>query len=43
MIPLKLNERFILTNLLGLRERLPASVTGENMYEQMSLLDFIDE
>lgn len=41
MIPLKLNEKFILTNLLGLRERLPASVTGENMYEQMSLLDFI--
>lgn len=43
MIPLKLNERFILTNLLGLRERLPASVTGENMYQQMSILDFIDE
>lgn len=41
MIPLKLNEKFILTNLLGLRERLPASVTGENMYEQMSLLDFL--
>lgn len=39
MVPLRLNENFILTNLLGLRERLPASVTGENLYEQMSLLD----
>lgn len=39
MIPLKLNENFILTNLLGLRERLPVSVTGEKVYEQMSLLD----
>ncbi len=39
MVPLRFNENFILSNLLGLRERLPASVTGENMYEQMSLLD----
>ncbi len=39
MVPLRLNENFILTNLLGIRERLPASVTGENRYEQMSLLD----
>lgn len=39
MIPLRMNEGFILTNLLGLRERLPASVTGENQFEQMSLLD----
>lgn len=39
MIPLRMNERFILTNLLGLRERLPAFVTGEASYEQMSLLD----
>lgn len=39
MVPLRMNERFILTNLLGLRERLPASVTGEASYEQMSLLD----
>lgn len=39
MIPLKLNERFILANLLGLRERLPASITGGPMYEQMSLMD----
>lgn len=43
MIPLKLNENFILTNLLGLRERLPVSVTGEKVYEQMSLLDFLPE
>lgn len=39
MIPIKLNERFILTNLLGLRERLPASVTGGPVYQQLSLLD----
>lgn len=39
MIPLRLNEKFILANLLGLRERLPASVTGEPVYEQMSLLE----
>lgn len=39
MIPIKLNEKFILANLLGLRERLPASVTGGPVYEQMSLLD----
>lgn len=39
MIPLKLNERFILANLLGLRERLPASITGGPVYEQMSLMD----
>ena len=38
-----MNERFILTNLLGLRERLPASVTGEDRYEQMSLLDIIPQ
>ncbi|MCM1245028.1 MAG: putative DNA modification/repair radical SAM protein [Roseburia sp.] len=43
MIPLKLNEGFILTNLLGLRERLPASVTGEAAYEQMSLLDLMPQ
>ena len=39
MIPLKINESFILTNLLGLRERLPASVAGEPAYAQLSLLD----
>lgn len=39
MIPLKINESFILTNLLGLRERLPASVAVEPAYEQLSLLD----
>lgn len=39
MVPLRMNEGFILTNLLGLRERLPASLTGENRFEQMSLLD----
>lgn len=39
MIPLRLNEKFILSNLLGLRERLPASVTGEPVYEQLSLSD----
>lgn len=43
MVPIRMNERFILTNLLGLRERLPASVTGEDRYEQMSLLDIIPQ
>lgn len=39
MIPLKMSPNFILTNLLGLRERLPAHVLGEPVYEQTSLLD----
>ncbi len=39
MVPFRMNENFIRSNLLGLRERLPASVTGEACYEQMSLLD----
>lgn len=39
MLPLKLNERFIRTNLLGLRERLPVSVTGGPVYQQMTLED----
>ncbi|MDD5994566.1 MAG: hypothetical protein PUC49_06905, partial [Clostridiales bacterium] len=43
MVPIRMNEGFILTNLLGLRERLPASVTGEDRYEQMSLLDIIPQ
>ena len=42
-IPLKMNEAFILSNLLGLRERLPAHITGEALYEQLSLLDFMGQ
>lgn len=37
--PLKMNQAFILSNLLGLREKLPQSVTGDALYEQLSLLD----
>ncbi len=39
-IPLRMNQAFILSNLLGLRERLPAHISGENLYEQLSMLDF---
>ncbi len=42
MIPLKMNRSFILTNLLGLRETLPPGITGETVYQQMSLLDLMD-
>ncbi len=42
MIPLKMNRSFILTNLLGLRETMPPGITGETVYQQMSLLDLMD-
>ena len=37
MVPLRMNEQFILCNLLGLRESLPLSITGGKAYEQLSL------
>lgn len=37
--PIKLNQSFILANLLGLRERLPAHLRPEQAYEQLSLFD----
>jgi len=39
MMPIRLNKEFILTNLLGLGEKLPVGITGETTYRQMSLLD----
>lgn len=39
MMPIRLEKEFILTNLLGLGERLPLAITGETAYRQMSLMD----
>lgn len=39
MMPIRLNKEFILTNLLGLGEKLPPGITGGTTYRQMSLLD----
>ncbi len=39
MLPLKMSPGFILTNLLGLREKLPDFISGEPVYQQLSLLD----
>lgn len=38
-IPLKMNRSFILTNLLGLAEKLPPGIMGNTAYHQMSLTD----
>ncbi len=35
----QMGERFILNNLLGLKETLPARITGDTLYEQLSLFD----
>lgn len=40
MIPIRLNREFILTNLLGLGEKLPVGITGDTTYRQMSLADW---
>ncbi len=42
LIPLKMNRAFILTNLLGLGEKLPPGITGGTTYHQMSVLDMMD-
>lgn len=39
MIPLKMSRSFILTNLLGLGEKLPPGIMGQTTYHQMSLAD----
>lgn len=39
MMPIRLNKEFILTNLLGLGEKLPITITGETTYRQLSLPD----
>lgn len=39
MMPIRLNREFILTNLLGLNEKLPPQISGETKYRQMSLQD----
>lgn len=39
MLSLHMTKPFILTNLLGLRERLPSHVTNEPLYLQQTLLD----
>ncbi len=41
MMPIRLNREFILTNLLGLGEKLPAGITGDTIYRQMSLTDLM--
>lgn len=40
MIPIRLNREFILANLLGLKEKLPPGITGETVYQQMTLEDW---
>lgn len=39
MLPIKLNQSFILANLLGLKEQLPAHLRPDQVYEQLSLFD----
>lgn len=40
MMPIRLERRFILTNLLGLNEKLPPGITGDSTYQQMTLTDW---
>lgn len=40
MMPIRLNREFILTNLLGLGEKLPPALTGDTAFRQMSLTEF---
>lgn len=40
MMPIRLERRFILTNLLGLNEKLPPGLTGGMAYRQMTLEDW---
>ena len=40
MMPIRLERRFILTNLLGLNEKLPPGLTGSMAYRQMTLEDW---
>lgn len=39
MMPIRLEQSFILTNLLGLNEKLPPGITGSTTYQQMTLAD----
>ncbi len=39
MMPIRLEQSFILTNLLGLKEKLPPELTGTTTYQQMTLED----
>ncbi len=39
MMPIRLEQSFILTNLLGLKEKLPPELTGTTPYQQMTLED----
>lgn len=39
MMPIRLEQSFILTNLLGLNEKLPPGLTGTTTYQQMTLED----
>lgn len=41
MMPIRLDRGFILTNLLGLGEKLPVGIEGGDSYRQMSLEDFM--
>lgn len=40
MMPIRLDRQFILTNLLGLNEKLPPEVIGGRTYQQMTLADW---
>lgn len=43
MMPIRLNKEFILTNLLGLGEKLPVVIEGKTTYHQLSLQDMMME
>lgn len=43
MMPIRLNKEFILTNLLGLGEKLPVGIEGKTTYHQLSLQDMMME
>lgn len=40
MMPIRLDRQFILTNLLGLNDKLPPEVIGGRTYQQMTLADW---
>lgn len=40
MMPIRLEQSFILTNLLGLNEKLPPELAGTTTFQQMTLEDF---
>ncbi len=42
MMPIRLERKFILANLLGLHEKLPTGIRGETAYHQLSIMDLYE-